>query len=203
MTTYYKKQNKGGRMNSMLDDIKMWLYLRLLQSELHEHIKPVEGSFGDTTDFEEKKRRFRYKENFMKKVQVLGMPLWFVWLPYKFHKFFLKGTPEIENIEINYKINDIFNTAEKLKLIEHPTKQELNPNFYSVMNTPEFNKYEDKKEIAISYNLGSRFVSWSGLISFLYNNHWQFVAILWTVILYVTGNVFGIFSYIFEHLLTR
>ncbi len=180
----------------------MWFYLRLLDSELrgcitHNFDKPKSHYGASYSDFEDKDRYFRSKRNFMKKVQVQGMKLYLAILPFFFHKFIYKDTPEISGVVVTDKTKAIFGSAEALGLLKFPVKisNDINYPLLFVESEP-YKPTEDKNEIAISYEKGNRFVSWSGLVSFLYKHHWQFALILWTIVITTTAKIFGFFSLI-------
>lgn len=188
----------------MWDDINMWLYLRLLYSELTGHIPRDEG-FGSLCCEVDKNRKFRNKDYFMRKVQVFGLRIYLTFLPFSLHRFLLKKQPEIYEVKLTEKTKAIFSSAERLGFIEYP-KVDSEKYKISVVSSclthHNPNYIDDKEKIAVSYDPGNRFISWSGLVGFLYEHHWQFVLLLWSVILYFwSGFVVGYVKFFINKLL--
>jgi hypothetical protein len=179
----------------------MWLYLRFLHSELtgcqHQEYGTCECAFDSA-------RRFRFKYNIMCKMQVYGLRIWLTILPFWTHKFVLRYVPYIENVDPNDKTKAIFGSAESMGLLEYPKKYYKKPPQIQMMSrmweddepVKETGYYPNEDWVALSYSKGNRFVSWSGLVSFLYENHWQFMLILWSFVLATSAYFLGIFQWI-------
>lgn len=140
--------------------------------------------FGAKYCVVETDRYFRSKNNFMKRAQAQGLGLLLVALPYSFHSRLLLIDKENHDKEIiTDKTRAIFGTAERLEYLDHP--------YVRATFGREEDNLQDKEKIAVSYNLGARFVSWSGIVGHLAKHHLAFAGIFWSVVLYITANTFG------------